>query len=553
MSSGGSILIVHCSDDDINHPAPNTTCYLYRIGTGTVSGTRTVELNDSIGLHNVADRVRDSYVEWINAFNALYLESGLVNDGLSLFMLSDVSCKRTELFETFNVVCNCLRDETVSEVWIYGANRRLISAIRSIFPTAKLKSELEKGVNSQIRNDCSTALYFLRLFGVATINLLCRREKTDYPGLRGAPAFFTIMPKMSDDGGKDRKYGSKIREGDTLLGTIIADGLHQKFRLTKYLMIRRRMMHPNLVLIDDHIRVSDCLFGLYWWSRLTWFRLSIKKKRFVYEGIDLSGYIRSEVYSSGDRICRLVALGRGLDRALSKSKPTKFVYYLHEYSIGRMISAVVHNKHPQILTYGFQHGPASWRKLVYFLGSLANGGDCLTKAPIPANVLAETAQAKKIYEYSGYSNVAVMTDVSRLDYLNQVDRQEVRGLFLLAPGLHDGERFLKYLGNWLNGQDDKQFLYKPHPLASREYLRQLERVHNVVLTERPVLELLSIVQAVFVTYSSIGLEAVHVGVPVIVVNIPGMINETPLIGPSSSLMGGVYDFCKLADMKHIVS
>ncbi|MDP6584631.1 MAG: hypothetical protein QF535_08225, partial [Anaerolineales bacterium] len=99
---------------------------------------------------------------------------------------------------------------------------------------------------------------------------------------------------------------------------------------------------------------------------------------------------------------------------------------------------------------------------------------------------------------------------------------------LVAPGLHDGKNMLVSMRDVISENPEKQFLFKPHPLSDNKYLAETEQYSNLQIVEESIAKLLSIVDSVYVTYSSVGLEARHLGLPVHVVSVPGVINQSPL-------------------------
>ena len=76
---------------------------------------------------------------------------------------------------------------------------------------------------------------------------------------------------------------------------------------------------------------------------------------------------------------------------------------------------------------------------------------------------------------------------------------------------------------------DKEFIVKPHPRGDSSYLGGFSKLSNVKISTEPISELLGKVAVVFVTYSSVGVEAEYLGLDVRVVNVPGRINTTPLL------------------------
>jgi len=174
---------------------------------------------------------------------------------------------------------------------------------------------------------------------------------------------------------------------------------------------------------------------------------------------------------------------------------------------------------------GFQHGPSSPRKLLYYLSRHeTDGTGYLKSCPVPNEVLAEDADSRELYASVGYTNTAVMDRIFRLDYLDKVILSQNKEFVLVAAGLHDGEILLDALIERIQSNKDQIYLFKPHPRATSKYMMKYA-VDNLRVTFQPIEELYPYASQVIVTYSSIGYEAVKLGIPVEVVHINGMINQ----------------------------
>ena len=82
------------------------------------------------------------------------------------------------------------------------------------------------------------------------------------------------------------------------------------------------------------------------------------------------------------------------------------------------------------------------------------------------------------------------------------------------------------------------WLIKPHPLANNEYLTETTLPENVKITTLPAERLLPRVRRLYVSYSSLGPEAMKLGIPVSLVDVPGQISQSPLKDLSVSEYGG---------------
>ena len=116
----------------------------------------------------------------------------------------------------------------------------------------------------------------------------------------------------------------------------------------------------------------------------------------------------------------------------------------------------------------------------------------------------------------------------RLGYLKGLAAEKNAAYVLIAPGLHDGKAVLDMLGPRMRNETNTTFLFCPHPLANNSYLANGFKSSNVQIPAEETRVLLGKVGKVYVTYSSIGVEARALGIEVEVLDIPGKVNESAL-------------------------
>jgi len=281
--------------------------------------------------------------------------------------------------------------------------------------------------------------------------------------------------------------------------------------------------------IDEFFRHTDWIMGLVWTAPL-WLRFRLSRRRCQFLGIDAFGWLKDELQLSASRLSRFVVLSGAITRFIKCTPMKEFVYYLHEYPMGRLLSLLLSVHKPGVEKMGYQHGPAAWAKMLYCMDPLESrqDGDFTKGVPMPDRVLAEDDKSAEIYKYSGYRNVEVLDKIWRLAYLDGIQPALDGNLWLIAPGLHDGHMLLTALEPLLRENLDKTVLLRPHPLAKNEYLSGVESRFPLRITSESIGDLLSRVGAVFVSYSSVGEEALKLGIPVYLVQIPGVISESPL-------------------------
>ena len=114
--------------------------FVYYIDTPICNFSRVEVINDSILLHSYARDIRDKYSKWIYKINEHFLNGKLIKKDLSLFFFTDISCKRTEIFDTFNSICNLLvikekiKEKKVTNAILVGVDESFFLSFYSMFP-----------------------------------------------------------------------------------------------------------------------------------------------------------------------------------------------------------------------------------------------------------------------------------------------------------------------------------------------------------------------------------------------------------------------------------
>jgi hypothetical protein len=529
-------LILYRGNDTITVGSPPGDCYFYRIGAGRVEGEGLIDLNDAERLNAIVEKIRDSYTRWIYSLNASFVDAELVINNLSLFFLTDLSCKRSEFFETLDFICGLLllRERLagiqVDTARLIGVNPAFAQAFRSIFVDTAITIEQSAAMSAGLgRRLVADSLYLVRVVGVWAANKLGGKQPVK--ALKTRKMFLSFYPQMFAADDSETKYGALCDNLDRLAVTVLADGMHQRVSLKNYWIYSSQAEMKGINVIDRHLLLRDAYFGFRWAGRLWWWYRRQRKARYVFDGIDLSGLIRAELRFSISRVTRLCVFKGAVERFLKRNRVSELFYYPFEYPLGRMISWVSCSVSPQTKRTGFQMSIVSKRRLEQFLapGEGAVHPPFIHHVPIPDRVLAEDPGSASIYRRAGYLNVSVMDKVYRYAYLDGIRSEQRPGLCLVAPGLHDGEVMLEQLGDEILTHPKQTYLLKPHPRADNRYLQQWTNLANLQISYQPVVQLLAIVSRVFVTYSSVGLEARQLGIKVTVINVPGRVNASPLL------------------------
>ena len=221
---------------------------------------------------------------------------------------------------------------------------------------------------------------------------------------------------------------------------------------------------------------------------------------------------------------------RALKRLLKYVSAERYIYYLHEFCFGRMISYTLH-QNEKINSIGMQHGMPSKRKLCFNLSSFEipknNKFNYLYAVPLPNKLLVEDNLSKDIYEDFGYKNIQIMKTIPRLSYLKNIKISNIKNKIIIIPGLHDFEMIYNFMIKIIKNSPKEVFYLKPHPRSKLD-LNKFNFPGNVVITNQHISKLYSEAKLIYVTYSSVGYEAKKLKIPVKLIECPGKINESGL-------------------------
>ena len=524
-------LIIYQSNKNIDLPDRFKNSIIYKIGSGKINNLEIKNVNNDSELNNLAEFYRDDYVDWIYEQNKLFLQNKIIFKKASLFFYTDFSAKRTELSNTFNYFINTKQIEKIllkneiKKITFIDCDKNLISMINSIdsvnsFEILKVKKNKFKFLFIK------TLIYFSKAFLIALKNSFRRIKHYGNESKIFVSRYPLHFTRSSNEEINEDKYMSMVDSDQKYAVSILTDDFHQKVSILNYFKLEKELDKKRFYLMDKHISLINVCFIIITSLKIYKRWNKLYKNQFIFSSILMTDSIKYDLNFSFHRTIRLMLLYESTKNFFSKINADKVIYYLHEYPYGRMITAVL--KKLSIDHTAIQHGPSSHRKLVYFLSNKETdqNGNLYNTVPLPNQVLAEDIHSMNIYNYSKYKNVQVMKKIYRLDYLNKI-KIKSKSFILIAPGLHDGNYLLSNYFNTIKKNTNEKFLIKPHPRANNSYLKKF-KLKNLIVSHSGIDLLLSEAKKVVCTYSSVGYEAKLLGLEVEMININGIINESPL-------------------------
>lgn len=521
----------------------------YQIGPLNKIDHKFVCRNDQKRLNKIALKKASSYSSWIASLNNIFINKKLIlNSNLSLFYLTDLSNKRSEIFSTFNNVCNiALIKELISKynykyLIISGASDDFYQSIKSL-KTIKIRKHTSMDLDyfkAKFKNILKNLFlknllrHYKLLFNYLIYYFYILRfgRKKTIKNIKANKIFFTRFPlHFKDNVIKEEKYGDLVGINDFFLSSINCDGLHQKINFIDAIKSRikiHKFGKTKHIVLDDYISL-DLILKSFLKSFVYFLRFNdLLNQQYIFEEINLTISIKQELKFSFQRVMGLLLNYELLKLSFKNLEANSFIYYLHEYAYGRMISYFL-NQRGELKTYGMQHGPVALKKLLYHLDPNEvsyNTNDYLYSIPLPSNVIAEDLYSKKVYEYFGYRNIKLLDKIPRISYIYNINMKKEKDIILIASGLHDFPFIYQYMLNIIS-QSSEIFLFKTHP-RSKNNLEKYKLPKNANYTNNHISLLLERSKTVFASYSSVAIEAKLLNIPVNLIQYPGIINESSL-------------------------
>ena len=377
----------------------------YQIGILDQENENFICRNNAKRLNQIAIEQREIYTNWIADLNDLFLKKNLVlNDDLSCFYLTDLSNKRTEIFDTFNNICNIKFIEELVDAYNYeyvlinGGDDDFFDSINSainkkvkklsIYKKSfikilefNLKKSIVINFIRHLRLLLKYSFYKTALSPFLSLNKVIKYDAKD--------VYFTRYPlHFKDDLFIEEKYNFLVDEKDKFFTSILCDGLHQNINLINALKSRIEILTTNEkkhIVIDDFINFRIILKSFLKSKEILWKFRGLLKEDYFYGKIKISKSIKSELKLSFQRMLALILNYECLNLALKNVNSLSYIYYLHEYAFGRMISYTLHKN--KRFSVGFQHGPASMRKLYSVPKRVPNReNNYLNSVPLPNKI-----------------------------------------------------------------------------------------------------------------------------------------------------------------------
>ena len=348
--------------------------------------------------------------------------------------------------------------------------------------------------------------------------------------------YFTRYPKHFNNEDYDSKYGKLFNiKNDYYLISILSDGFHQNISFIEFLKCINKLKKVKFrfISLDNYLTIRSIIYSFVLYFKLLYKSRQIRSSKKIFNGIDITSFINKELAISIQRIPRLLMYESAIIKIFKKITIKEFYYYLFEFSYGRFYTYILKKFFPKTTTLGFQHGPNSQRHIMFFLAENepAMNNNYIYQLPIPDKIFAENKYSKKVYEDGNYNNIEIMKNVYRLNYLNDIKRNDVtQNTILVAAAMHDGNQLLNYLQEEMIKNRDTIYYFKFHPRATQdiEKIKKLNKP-NIIAVSDALTKYLSFVSEVVVTQSSVGYEAYLLEIPVRVISLPNKINDSPLL------------------------
>jgi len=259
-------------------------------------------------------------------------------------------------------------------------------------------------------------------------------------------------------------------------------------------------------------------------------------RAFRWRGLDVRGVLERHLWRSAIVSWpHLLLLAKNAARLARRVRPDVVVTYGFEYVYGRAIMMGSRRGWPCAVVAGLQHGPFTKMKLL--LAGTRSDRDPLhggaSGLPTPDTYLVDGGIAERILLEDGAdASLVVACGAARLDTAwteapKSRSAEPGDGVFrvLVAPGLHDTPLVLHMAVRGLADESGLELIFKPHPKMSSSRFASL--LHDArkgaagqsarirVVREGSIYEWITRSDVFLATYSSTGVEAIELGLPVV--------------------------------------
>ncbi|MDP7195253.1 MAG: hypothetical protein QF864_03555, partial [SAR202 cluster bacterium] len=128
-----SLLIIYNGNENLEDQESE---YSYSLSLGEVKNSKVLSTTEE--LNDIALKLRDEYSDYIYTINDLYLENNLIYySKLSLYFISDLSNKRSEIFDTYATLCHMfllrdhIKENNISKIKFINCESRFVESFKS--------------------------------------------------------------------------------------------------------------------------------------------------------------------------------------------------------------------------------------------------------------------------------------------------------------------------------------------------------------------------------------------------------------------------------------
>lgn len=244
-----------------------------------------------------------------------------------------------------------------------------------------------------------------------------------------------------------------------------------------------------------------------------------------------------------------LVLSYELQAVLRRLRPKSVVTILFEAEEGRIVAHACRRVSPEIRVIGLQHGPITRYNAAYQAapGELQSQGETGSgTVPLPDATVVDGLAAKEILVAAGYpADRTEVTGSVRYDHLTPHLREETLPVqpkqstlprVLVVLGLDDHRELLRIVLPALAHRLDLETVLRPHPSSKAiavgiadDMLRALQGVRRPTIDGAPAHESVLASDVIVTSYSSLGVEALMMGKPVIQIRPWAQVDVSPFL------------------------
>ncbi len=356
--------------------------------------------------------------------------------------------------------------------------------------------------------------------------------------MKGAGPYYVIKTFSYDS-----SWDLKGQYQDVMFGRLAEFLSHQRILtwtfhqgdFQKFLKQVKSAHSPEILPVEFFLSLKDFINAI---GQILFFHIPIQEA-VLFRGIDVTGIVKYELDKNFNGVQLIQYLHYFATKNLSALVTLDTFLMTYENNPWERMCILAVKKYTSgVRILGYEHSVLPQASLNMFISSKEK-----LIVPLPDRILTVGRISMELMKkYGDYSSIEVFpTCALRYEYLSntkKIPRSTTKRILVILDGVKQTGQFVDYLLKEMKALLDYQFIFRTHPMLpwdslSARYGYHFEKLPNVFLSNQALPDELKSVDIVMYWQSTVALEALSLGKPLVNFSPDSMLSYDPLYGQSS--------------------